>query len=212
LSNYLQAIYVGNALLSRVKERNAFEVQVGIESMNYTSTEIKIEVDETHAPLGKSCNIISQYLPPAIRILFPFSLPSSVDIESPTASSCAVVMVVGVVDTIVSNPPDINLISPKASVISSNFSDDNHVPHSYRNDSCAFTCPLLLTSSPLLLLLLLLPAAIAEAELLELVVSLSLDKEVEDVVEEVRAIASSNEHASDVARKSECSGCDVGSM
>ena len=196
-------------MLSRVKERNAFEVQVGIESMNYTSTEIKIEVDETHAPLGKSCNIISQYLPPAIRILFPFSLPSSVDIESPTASSCAVVMVVGVVDTIVSNPPDINLISPKASVISSNFSDDSHVPHSYRKDSCAFTCPLLLTSSPLLLLM---PAAMAEAELLELLVSISMEEEVEDVVEEVRAIASSNEHASDVARKSECSGCDVGSM
>jgi hypothetical protein len=180
--------------------------------MNYTSTEIKIEIDGTHAPLGKSCNIISQYLPPAIRILFPFSLPSSVDIESPTASSCAVVVVVGVVDTIVSNPPDINLISPKASVISSNFSDDSHVPHSYRNDSCAFTCPLLLTSSPLLLLLLLLPAAIAEAELLELVVSLSLDKEEEDVVEEVRARASSNEHASDVARNREWSGWVVGRM
>jgi len=126
--------------------------------------------------------------------------------ESPSISSCVVTVVVGIV---VSNPPDINRISPKASVISSNFSDDSHVPHSYRKDSCAFTCPLLLTSSPLILLL---PAAMAEAELLELLVSISMEEEVEDVVEEVRAIASSNEHASDVARKSECSGCDVGSM
>ena len=154
--------------------------------------------ERTHAPLGKSCNIISQYLPPAIRIRFPRSLPSSsasLDNASCSFPSSGWCTVDDNDDNIVSNPPVINLISPNAVVMSPNFSDDSHVPHSYRKDSCAFTSPMLLLRAPTSLV----------GELFVLLSSLLsiplgvVGEEEEGEVEEVRAMASSNEHAADVA-------------
>ena len=163
--------------------------------------------ERTHAPLGKSCNIISQYLPPAIRIRFPRSLPSSttsLENESCSFTSSGWCTVDDDddddddddnKDNIVSNPPVINLISPNAVVMSPNFSDDSHVPHSYRKDSCAFTSPMLLLRAPTSLV----------GELFVLLSSLLsiplgvVGEEEEGEVEEVRAMASSNEHAADVA-------------